>query len=245
MELRQLTSDHERQVFAKCLAQARATRGIGFRETTRSMIGNAHIQFGNLYALFEDEGAPAQEMVGGFISHDLATLPPSYHKPDVSHLPPRYVIEGGELWSLSRGAGRIAHHVAAAVVGLLQAKAVIVYPIIDPVDLSTPHLKLGFVSASERVKWPFAETIDGREIWVQPLILEGAALERYIGAGFDFLFHSGAGTRPMLRFDRDLATQGPRREEAPVVTQADQKPFPLASIAAASSGEERDGASAH
>jgi hypothetical protein len=244
MELRKLTSDHERQVFARCLAEARATRGIGFRETTRSMIGNAHIQFGNLYALFEDEDAPAEQMVGGFISHDLATLPPSYHKPDVSHLPPRSVIEGGELWSLSRGAGRIAHHVAAAVVGLLQAKAVIVYPIIDPVDLSTPHLRLGFVPASERVKWPFAETSDGRAIWVQPLILEGEALERYIGAGFDFLFHSNPGTRPMLRFDRDVATQGPRRETAPLSaeTEATQLHVP---IAAASSGEERNGASAH
>lgn len=210
------------------------------------MIGNAHIQFGNLYALFEEENAPAEQMVGGFISHDLATLPPSYHKPDVSHLPPRYVIEGGELWSLSRGAGRIAHHVAAAVVGLLQARAVIVYPIIDPVDLSTPHLKLGFVQASERIKWPFAETMDGREIWVQPLILEGAALERYIGAGFDFLFHSNAGTRPMLRFNRNVATQGPRREEVPAAMLADQGSQPIASMAAvASSGEERNGASVH
>ncbi len=57
--------------------------------------------------------------------------------------------------------------------------------------------------------------MDGREIWVQPLILQGAALERYIGAGFDFLFHSNAGARPMLRFDRDIATQGPRREAVP------------------------------
>jgi len=246
MELRKLISDHERRVFAKCLAQARATRGIGFRETSRSMIGNAHIQFGNLYALFEEDGAPAEQMVGGFISHDLATLPPSYHKPDVSHLPPRYVIEGGELWSLSRGAGRIAHHVAATVVGLLQAKAVIVYPIIDPVDLSTPHLKLGFVPASERVQWPFAETNDGREIWVLPLILEGAALERYIGAGFDFLFHSNAGARPMLRFDRDVATLGPRREAAPITLSAEEPPRPLVSIAAsAPNGEERNGASVH
>ena len=31
MELRQLTTDHERQIFAKCLTEARATRGIRFQ----------------------------------------------------------------------------------------------------------------------------------------------------------------------------------------------------------------------
>ena len=237
MELRQLTTNHERQIFARCLSEARATRGFGFRETSRSMLGNAHIQFGNLYALFDEEGAPAEQMVGGFIAHDLATLPQSYPKPDVSHLPPRYVIEGGELWSLSRGAGRVAHHVAAAVVGLLQARAVIVYPIVEPADLTTQHFRLGFVPASERVRFPYGETTDGREIWVQPLILEGEALERYIGAGFDFLFHSNAGVGPMLRFDRALATQGSRREAPAAV--------PLAIPSPTSRTEEHNGASAH
>jgi hypothetical protein len=245
MELRHLISDHERQIFAKCLSEARATRGIGFRETSCSVMGRAHIQFGNLYALFEDEGASAEKMVGGFITHNLATFPQSVPKPDVSHLPPRYVLEGGELWSLSRGMGRIAHHVAAAVAGLLQAKAIIVYPMIDPVDLTTPHLQLGFLPASERVKWPFLETIDGHEIWAQPLILEGERLERYIGAGFDFLFHANAGERPMLRFDRAIATQGPKREAAPQVAQVEEKETGTALGATKSSGEERNGASAH
>jgi hypothetical protein len=245
MELRQLITGHERQIFATCLAKARATRGIGFSETSRSVLGQAHIQFGNLYALFEDEGAPAEQMVGGFIAHDLATFPQSYPKPDVSHLPPRYVIEGGELWSLLRGSGRIAHHVAAAVVGLLQAKAVIVYPMIEPVDLTTPHLQLGFVPACERIKWPWADTTDGREIWSQPLILEGERLEQYIGAGFDFLFHANAGARPMLRFDRSIATQGPRREIAPQVAKVKETELIPVLAAARSDGEKRNGASAH
>ncbi len=244
MELRQLTSDHERLTFAQCLAEARATRGIGFRETSHSALGRAHIQFGNLYALFETEGAPTEQMVGGFITHNLATFPQSYPKPDLSHFPPRYVLEGGELWSLSRGAGRIAHHVAAAVVGLLQAKAVVVYPIIEPVDLSTQHLQLGFVAACERVRFPYGETIDGREIWVQPLVLEGEPLERYIGAGFDFLFHAAAGARPMLRFDRALATQGPRREGAAssLKSEAAESILPAPGN---SGGSENNGISAH
>jgi hypothetical protein len=245
MELRQLITDHERQIFAKCLAQARATRGIGFTEAPRSVLAQAHIQFGNLYALFEDDGAPAEQMVGGFITHNLATFPQSCPKPDLSHLPPRYVLEGGELWSLSRGAGKIAHHVAAAVAGLLQPKAIIVYPMIDPVDLTTRHLQLGFVPACERVKWPWALTNDGGEILVQPLLLEGERLEQYIGAGFDFLFHANAGARPMLRFDRSIATQGPRREAAPQVLKAEEQKSIPSPAAANSDGEQRNGASAH
>jgi hypothetical protein len=245
MELRQLITDHERQIFATRLAEARATRGIGFRELSSSVLGKLHIQFGNLYAIFEEEGAPAETMVGGFITHNLATFPQSCPKPDVSHLPPRYVLEGGELWSLSRGTGRIAHHVVAAVAGLLQAKAIIVYPMIDPVDLTTPHLGLGFVPASERVKWPFLETNDGRDIWAQPLILEGARLDRYIGAGFDFLFHANAGERPMLRFDRSIATLGPRREGVSQLPSSDQMGANSPMIAARSDGGEHNGASAH
>jgi len=246
MELRQLTSDHERQIFARCLTEARATRGFGFRDISRSRLSESHIQFGNLYALFEDANAPAEQMVAGFISHDLATLPQSYPKPDMSHIPARYVIEGGDLWSMSRGAGRIAHHVAAAVVGLLQAKAVIVYPIIEPEDLTTQHLRLGFVPACEKVRFPYGQTNDGREIWVQPLILEGEPLERYIGAGFDFLFHANAGVRPLLSFDREIARQGPRGEAGPETAKAEEKQPMHNSIAArTSAGEERNGTSAH
>jgi hypothetical protein len=244
MELRQLVTERERQIFAKCLAEARATRGFGFRETPGSMVAQVHIQYGNLYALFEEEGAPAEQMAGGFVTHNLATFPQSHPKPDVSHLNPRHVLEGGELWSLSRGMGRIAHHVAAAVAGLLQAKAIIVYPILEPVDLTTPHLQLGFRPASEKVLWPYVETTDGREIWIQPLLLEGEALDRYIRAGFDFLFHANAGKRPILTFDKAVATEGPRREAAPqpVAPVVDAK---VMSAAKAASGEERNGASAH
>jgi hypothetical protein len=184
-------------------------------------------------------------MIGGFIAHDLATFPQTLPKPDVSHLPPRYVIEGGELWSLSRGTGRIAHHVAAAVVGLLQARAVIVYPMIEPVDLTTSHLQLGFVPACERIKWPFMEINDGREIWAQPLILEGKPLEQYIGAGFDFLFHANAGERPLLRFDRSVATQGPRREPLAQVAKPLEIEPNILTGAPRSGGEEHNGASAH
>ena len=64
-------------------------------------LGGPHMAFSGLYALFEEENGPAERMIAGFRMHDLATLPQSYPKPDRSHLPPEFVLESGELWSLS------------------------------------------------------------------------------------------------------------------------------------------------
>jgi hypothetical protein len=206
MELRQLTTENERRIFAECLTKARATRNSGFKECARSHLGRAHLAFGNLYALYECEMDPAERMLAGFVLHDLGTLPQSYPKPDVSHLPPHSVLEGGELWSLSTGAGRIARHVGAAVAGLLQAKAILLYSILKPIDLTASYAQLGFVNACEPVKWPYAETLDGSEVWVQPLILEGAPLEAYIRAGFEYLFRV-SGERRVLKLNVDLPVQ--------------------------------------
>jgi hypothetical protein len=209
MELRQLTSENERRVFAKCLAEARATRGLGFKETARSQLGRVHLAFGNLYALYEREGDPPERMLAGFILHDLGALPQSYPKPDVSHYPSHSVLEGGELWSLSAGMGRVARNVGAAVAGLLQAKAILLYSLLKPIDLTSSYAQLGFVNACEPVKWPYIETLDGGEMWVQPLILEGARLEAYVRAGFEYLFNV-SGDRRALRFNIDF----PKRTES-------------------------------
>jgi hypothetical protein len=210
MELRQLTSENERRIFAKCLAEARATRGLGFKETIRSQLGRAHLAFGNLYALYEHEGDPPERMRAGFILHDLGALPQSYPKPDVSHFPSHSVLEGGELWSLSPGMGRVARNVGAGVAGLLQAKTILLYSILKPIDLTPSYAQLGFVNACESVEWPYAETLDGDEIWVQPLILEGARLEAYVRAGFDYLFHA-FGDRRALRINVDLPARAENR----------------------------------
>ena len=206
MELRQLTTDHERQIFANCLAKARATRGFGFRETPRSQLGRAHLMFGDLYALFEDEGEPPERMVAGFIDHDLTTLPLSYPKPDMGHLPPESVLEGGELWSLSPGAGRVASIVAGAVAGIMQAKAIVVYSLLKPVDLTPRYAQLNFVNACEPVRWPYVETMEGGEVWVQPMIIEDERLEQYVRRGFEVLFQAVSGSRA-FRFRRPFATQ--------------------------------------
>lgn len=206
MELRQLTTLHERQVFARCLAEARATRGLGFRESPRSRVGEVHLRFGDVYALFEGEREPAERMKAGFSVHDLGTLPQSYPKPDLSHLRPESVLEGGELWSLSPGAGRVARLAAAAVAGIMQARAIVLYAIAKPVDITHFYAEDNFVNVGEPVRWPYAQTVTGAEIWVQPMMLEGGRLEAYIRSGFDLLFQASGDGR-ILRFDK------PRRRE--------------------------------
>lgn len=239
MELRQLVTDHERGIFAACLEKARATRGLGFREKAGSQVGRAHLMFGNLYALFEEEGDPPERMVAGFILHDLATFPQSHPKPDVSHIPPRHVIEGGELWSLSHGAGRVARAIGAAVAGILQAKAILLYSVYRPMDLTPAYKSLGFVDASEPVLWPYVEALDGGEVWIQPLILEGAALENYIRAGFDFLFRRKPNIQA-FRFDSPFPIS-PSDSPAPAPARVEaQKP-----LAARIEPEERNGVHSH
>jgi hypothetical protein len=213
MELRELTTDYERQIFAKCLTKARATRGIGWRETARSRLGSAHLAFGDLYALFEKEGEPAEQMKGGFAAHDLASLPPSLPKPDLTHLPAQYVLEGGELWSLSPGIGSLTRRVAAAVAGLRQAKAVVIYSMLRPADITHFYAQEGYVNACEPVEWPYAETSDGGKIWVQPMILEGQGLQEYIRSGFECLFQNSDGRRA-LRFNNPRALDSPQDRPA-------------------------------
>lgn len=220
MELRQLVTECERQIFGKYLAEARATRSsIGLRETSRSHLCKAHLTFGNLYAIYERPDDSRERMLGGFILHDLATLPQSYPKPDLSHLPPRLVLEGSELWSLSKGIGRIAAGAAAAVAGISQAKAIVVYPVISPIDRTRPYVQYGFAEGCERIRWPWGETVDGREVWVQPMVLEGEKLVEYVRAGFDFIFQTSDSRRP-LRFDLPAVTTPPTSE--PSVSETEQ-----------------------
>ncbi len=80
-----------------------------------------------------------------------------------------------------------------------------------PVDLSISYAQLNFVNACEPLLWPYAETVDGEEIWTQPMILQGEKLEEYIRSGFEFLFKNREG-RQVLRFDRPAPVPAPTRE---------------------------------
>ena len=145
MELRLLTTDWERRAFAQRLLEARATHGAGFKETQQSVVGEVHLAFGRLYALFDETGPAPNEMLAGFVMHNLATFGQSYPKPDLSHLPPREVIEIGELWSVVAGAARSVRHGCAILTGLLQVRAVLVYPICRPWNLTGAYKEFAAV----------------------------------------------------------------------------------------------------
>jgi hypothetical protein len=196
MELRLLQTEADRRTFARRLSEIRMMRGAGFSETRRSVIGEVHLAFGNLYGLF-DETALMPEMIGGFAMHDLAMFSQSYPKPDLTHLPPDKVFECGELWATAAGAGRLLRYAGAIIGGLLEARALLVYPIFKPWNLSTGYKY--FERAGEPIEWPYAHTMDGGKIFVQAMVLAGEALATAVAEagqwGFEML---DGGTR--LRF---------------------------------------------
>jgi len=180
MELRLLQSENERRVFEGRMDEARAKRGIGFKESPRSRLGRVHLAFGELYALFEEEGEPAERMMSGFVMHDLGTFPQSHPKPDLTQYPARTVFECGELWSFSKGAGILARRGATIVAALREAHAILVYPAVKPWDNTISFTENGFARACGPVVFPYVRTFDDRDIWVQPMTLEGKALRHLV-----------------------------------------------------------------
>lgn len=206
MELRLLTSEAERRVFGQRMVEARAKRGIGFTETKRSMLGKVHLAFSQLWGLFEHDGEPAERMISGFSMHDLASFPQTYPKPDMAHLPARSVLECGELWSFSKGAGLLARRGASILAGLMQIRAILVYPICKPWDGTVSYAQTGFVPGCDPVDWPYGQTIDGGKIWVQPMLLEGDGLGKLIHRVFEMGFET-RDRNSILRFDNPLPIQ--------------------------------------
>lgn len=215
MELRLLNTELERRAFARRLSDVRAMRGAGFSETHRSVIGEVHVAFGKLYGLFDERGADPDEMIGGFAMHDLAMFSQSYPKPDLTHLPPDKVFECGELWAVAAGAGRLLRHAGAIIAGALDARAMLVYPIFKPWNLSGSYKN--FMRAGDPIEWPYACTLDGGQIFVQPMVSEGEALaagiaeaERY---GYELL-DGEMGLRfeaPFAISSKKVATRGRAR----------------------------------
>jgi hypothetical protein len=198
MELRLLSAETEKRAFARSLDQARMTRGAGFSETRRSHVGEAHLAFGRLYALFDDEHGNPEEMLAGFSIHDLATFPQTYPKPDLTYLPPESVIECGELWAIAAGGARLARHAGWILAGILDAQALLVYPILKPWNLS--YMYKGFERVGAPIEWPYARTLDDGKIFVQAMVLEGAALTRTIQEARDAGYEAIDGDR-LIRFN--------------------------------------------
>jgi hypothetical protein len=178
MELRLLSTENERRIFAARTEQIRAKHGVGFKERPRSRLASIHLTFGNLYALFENDGEPAEKMIAGLMMHDLEMFPQTCPRPDLSHLPPRSVLEVGDLWSRAIGAGALARVGAAILAGLLDAQAILAYLGVKPFDGTPFYRATGFVNAGEPVEYPYLETLKGEAIWAQPMILEGETLAK-------------------------------------------------------------------
>ena len=178
MEMRLLTNQRERDIFAQRLAEARAKNGASFRDVGRTQLHNrVRLESSNLYALFEGQGDPAPLMVAGAAIHDLEAYPQSCHQPDLSHLPPRSVLECSDHWSLSRGAGM--HSWRGIAVQLLHRNpsAVLVYLAARASDHCGFYSAMGFVKAGDIVEHPYLEGPDNGKLWVQAMILTGDALE--------------------------------------------------------------------
>src|ERR1700693_5169395 len=140
MQLRILSTQAERREFADRLVRARAGKGLGFSESPKSVLGEIPLNYGEVCALYNEEGPEPEEMLAGFVIHNLAMFPQSYPRPDLTHLPPEHVYECGELWALAPGAARLARHAGYILAGLRDAKVVLVFVGLKPRD-HTPFYK--------------------------------------------------------------------------------------------------------
>ena len=204
MEIRLLTSKLERTIFAKRVTEARAMHGGVFREVCRPQVNNkARLASSSLYGLFEKAEDPPDRMIAGMAMHDLETFPQSCRTPKLDHLPPRSVVECGDHWSLSDGAGVRVWYGAALQVARLQARAVLVYLAVGSSKHFGFYAAMGFVGAGGPVEYPFVETLDGHRPQVQPMILEGTSLQKLV-IGVSRLNVEVLSNHRIVRFDTSL-----------------------------------------
>jgi hypothetical protein len=176
MELRLLSTDAERERFRACMREVRTSRGGRFRETARSRISDIQLAFARLYAIV-DEADPDQ-LLGGFSIHCLNEFSQSFPIPNLTHLPASGVYEAGQLWAFSHEAAQALRKGAMILLGLLQAQAFLIYPLIIPRDVST--LYRVFKRVGPPFELPFAETLMGDKVYMQAMLLEGDDLRQQI-----------------------------------------------------------------
>jgi len=187
MELRELSTESDRLLFANNLKEIRMIKGAGFCETQRSHVGEVHLAFGRLYPLYAEQGPAVDEMLGGFVLHDLGSFSQSYPKPDLTHLPPESVFECGELWAKPAGAARLIRQAAWILLGQLTAKAALIYPIFKPWNLTLAY-KHAFEPAGDPIIWPYARTVEGGSILVQAMVSEGEQFRQLIADASQYGF---------------------------------------------------------
>ena len=179
MEIHILSSSDERRQFALSLEENRFTRGAGFVETEESSVGAVHLRHGRLCALFDENSARPKEMLAGAIFHNLASFPQSYPRPDLTHFSPGSVIECGELWSKAAGGAALMRQGTWILAGLLRVKAILIYPISKPWNLTFPYVR-DFEKVDAPIEWPYIRGLNGERILIQPMVSQGEPLQRMI-----------------------------------------------------------------
>src|SRR5260221_7375568 len=161
MEMRLLTTEGERNVFAQRLANARAGHGASFRDSAGKHARNiVRLAAADLYGLFETERDQTERMTAGVALHDLETYPQACRLPDPSHYAPKSVLECSDHWSLSRGAGMHAWRGIAVQVVHRNPNAVLVYLAAGRSDHGGFYRAMGFVKVGVPVEYPYLEGPD-------------------------------------------------------------------------------------
>ena len=176
MELRLLATDVERNTYRTGMTEARAAKGGKFRDKAHSRASEIQLTFARLYGVF-DETEP-NRLLGGFSIHCLNEYSQSFPIPNLSHLPASGVYEAGQLWALSHEATLALRKGSMILLGLLQAQALLIYPIIIPRDISQFYKV--FRRMGPPFELPFAETLTGDKVYAQAMLLEGDELRRQV-----------------------------------------------------------------
>src|SRR5439155_21712668 len=90
--------------------------------------------------------------------------------------------------ALSKAGGTAAKHACYIMLGLFHAEALLGYAVSKPWDLTGFHCELQPIG-NEFVN-PFAKTLSGDAIWVQPMIRQGEALRELISAAWAYGFEA-------------------------------------------------------
>lgn len=188
MQLRILATQTKRREFADRMVRARTGKGLGFSETPQSVLSEIHLNYGEVCGIYNEDGPEPNEMLGGFVIHNLAMFPQSYPRPDLTHLPPEHVYECGELWALAPGAARLARHAGYILSGLRKAQAILAYVMLKPRDTSS--LYKTFTRVGDPIQWHYVKAMDGTPAWGQAMVLEGLALEMTVNIATAISFES-------------------------------------------------------
>jgi hypothetical protein len=182
MELKRLSAANEFSQFRTGLAGSRQ-KTLHFKETAASKVAEIHLRFGQAYGLYDtasSDGAGSGEnpMVGGFTIHSLGDYTLTHPVSGLGHLAPNAVFEGAQLWSEHFDAAIGLKLGFMLVAALYQARALVVYPVISPKDMSLLYKRFARVGSPFAI--PFVETADGGQVWAQSMVLQGDDLRKAI-----------------------------------------------------------------